>query len=472
MRVLLVTPLYSRNIHLSRLASEWTCEPLGVAYLAAVLRQNNHIPLVLDRRILLEKSNYDFEWVDSETISLIDNFKPDIIGYSCSTPQVEDVTFFSAIIRNKYPKIMQIMGGPHPTLSPDTTLIECNNIDIIVRGEGEFSLLELANEMPIQLIKGISYRNNNDIHHNLDREFISDLNVIPLPARDLLDMNYYLRPKSIDRYKDLRMMDINSSRGCYGNCTFCASPDIYNRKVRYFSAEYIIKEINDMLKYDPNFIYFSDDVFVVNTQRTTEVCNMFIESGISSKIKWVAQARADTKLNKEILLLMKKAGCIKIEFGFESGSQRILDLMKKNISVSIYKEIAKLMHEIQMDFQANIIFGYIDETEDDVLKTVEFLKEIKPASIGVNVLWALPGTKVYKELKARGYFLDKSMPMHPLLVEKNYTKMTDTKFKELAKVMLSLCPSNKDYIQSHREDLLALISSRSSLLKEIFEEGL
>lgn len=400
MKVILIYPLLSRDRSRSDENKQYW-PPLGLAYIAAVLEKNNHDVQILDRDYILRKHKFDFKKTDEATLGLIESFGTNIVGFSATTPNISDVNWFSGKIKRLNHKIVTVIGGPHCIGEPILTLELCSGIDMLVRGEGEMTMLDIANGKDLDRIEGLTYREKNGcIVSNPDRPLIESLDDLPFPARHLLAMDYYTRPsRFISRNLSLRTTHIFTARGCPYNCYYCAGPLMGRRKVRYHSSRRVVLEIEDLInKYSIEAIYFAEDMFLSDKRRALEMSNLFVERGIHKKIVWMAQISTNA-VDEELLSIMRKSGCIHVEYGFESGSQRILDLMNKKASVERNKKVSFLTKKSGLRFQGNFIVGYPGETEEDFNKTILFIKKTRPNNISLNLFMPLPGTQIYKRLE-------------------------------------------------------------------------
>lgn len=433
MNICLIYPLVSeRRSKVDENKQFWP--PLGLAYIAAVLEKHGHKPIIIDRDLLLKENGLDFRKTDKDTLDLIASFKPGFVGFSVTTPNVSDASNVSTMVKKEFPGITTIIGGPHCIGEPILTLEKCPSIDILARGEGENTMLELANGRALPEVTGINYRNKNgEIVSNPDRELIENLDDLPMPARHLLKMSSYLRPSRFtSRNLSLRTTHIFTARGCPFRCHYCAGPISFSGKVRYHSPARVASEIEHLIsEYSIEALYFAEDMFLANKKRAREVLSLFIEKGINKKIKWMAQLSTNI-VDKEYLELMKAAGCVHVEYGFESGSQRILDLMNKKTTVAKNLAAVKMTNEVGLRFQGNIIAGYPGETEDDFRQTIDFLKKTKPHNIGFNLFMPLPGSFIYNKLKEDGkQILDWDSIGDPTTAQINYADMPKSKFEEL-----------------------------------------
>jgi radical SAM superfamily enzyme YgiQ (UPF0313 family)/glycosyltransferase involved in cell wall biosynthesis len=401
MNVTLIYPLLSKR-RAERDENKQFWPPLGLGYIAAVLERDGHRVQIIDRDVILRRNNLNFCKTDAITLEGIKEFRTDIVGISATTPNIPDVAHISSYIK-RYKDIFTVLGGPHATGEPELSLKELKDIDIVVRGEGEGLILKLAQGGDPEGINGLAFRRGSKIVQTPQADAISELDALPLPARHLMDMAYYTRPSRFtSRNLSLRTTSIFTARGCPYRCNFCAGPLIFKGRVRYHSPARVMQEVEELVnKYSVEALYFAEDMFLSDRKRAGEILDLFIKNGYHKKIKWIAQAKANV-ITEELLLLMKRSGCIGVEYGFESGSQRILDLMNKRLKVEEGLKAACLTRKAGLRFQANIIVGYPGERQKDFSDTISFIKKIKPNMIGFNIFMPLPGTPDYEKLKARG----------------------------------------------------------------------
>lgn len=403
MNITLIYPLLSKSrSKVDENKQYWP--PLGLAYIASVLRDSGHNVKIVDRDLILRKAGLDFEKTDNITLEIINNFCSQVVGFSATTPNVSDVDTFSRKVKKKNPGIITIIGGPHCAGEPVKTLEICEGIDMLVKGEGEMVMRDLANGLAPDSIGSLVYRKSDgSIVLNPDRPLIETMDSLPFPARDLLEMDYYTRPsRYISRNLLLRTTHIFSARGCPYNCNYCAGPLIGRRKVRYHSPERVVSEIEELISnYSIEAVYFAEDMFLSSKKRATEMMGIFNEKNINKRIVWMAQISPKV-VDEELLTMMKEAGCVHVEYGFESGSQRILDMMNKKTNVEQNKKVAMLTKKVGLRFQGNFIVGYHGETEDDFNQTICFIKDTRPNNISLNLFMPLPGTEIYNKIKREG----------------------------------------------------------------------
>lgn len=386
--------------------------PLGLAYLAAVLRKEGHEVLIYDADCNVNPSKMDFTRLedsypfylkslreDSHTIWMemrerIHSFKPDIVGITVWTTFAASA-FKIASLCKEYDKTMPvIVGGPHITIKCDEVMRICPDVDFLVRGEGEETFLELVEKLQdrdevkikrLRNIKGIVFRENGQIIHNSDREFIQELNALPFPARDLL-----LNKGS---YNSEDMGLLMTSRGCPYNCSYCAT-GIWKRKIRYRSIDNVIDEIKFVINaYRTQQFTIKDDTFTVNRKRVLEFCDKLIKENLN--INWDCNTRVDV-VDGELLKKMKAAGCNSIKVGIETGSQRVLGLINKRTTLSQAREAARLFRKVGIYWTGYFMMGLPSETKEEIYQTRKFMKELKPDFASLSVYEPFPGTDLFE----------------------------------------------------------------------------
>jgi radical SAM superfamily enzyme YgiQ (UPF0313 family) len=373
--------------------------PLGIACLAAYLREKNIKVSVIDA--VIEK--YDF----LKTAKVAINTQAEIIGISCLTENRYSALKTLKVIKQINPKIKTIIGGLHATFSDELILKNYPFVDIVVRGEGEETLLELVQKIksksPLKNIRGISFREGEKIIINPSRPFIPNIEKLPMPAYDLFPMkNYELPPDVKQKVKQTSL--ITTSRGCPMGCKFCETTHAWGRKIRSTSAERLFEIVNHLYKnFGIDYIRFADDLFTLDRKKVIKFCRLLIKSKLP--IKFRIQARVDT-VDLEELRFLKKAGCDLIEYGAESGSNKVLKAVGKNIDINKIKNAVKLTKKAGIDVKFFLIVGSLEEMPEDTWKTFELIKETKPDWIGINALTIYPGTEVYRIAKKEGLIND------------------------------------------------------------------
>lgn len=407
-KILLISPPFYRLM-----GSHYNGLNLGIDYIASFLNKHGHEVIIynadfqndthyLDQRKLFENFTHyktilnDLSYpIWKEVCKVIKDTVPDFIGIKMYTGTFKSAQNVAEIAKELNPEIKIIAGGTHPTLDPIGTM-KTGVYDYVVRGEGEYTVLELMNGIDAYQIKGITFKSEKgEIVNNADRGFIENLDSLPFPQRD----NYYSGNSKID------VGSIITSRGCPFQCTYCASPQIWDKKTRYRGVDNVLEELEYMTKSKGvSLIRFQDDTFTLNKKRAMEILEGILSKGLN--IKWVCDTRVD-KLDKELLQIMKKSGCIRVKIGVESGSDEILKRVKKGISLEQIRNAVKLIKEIAIPLTAYFMIGFPGETDDDVRKTIQFAEEINADYNSLSVIAPYFGTQVYNDLEQSGFEFDK-----------------------------------------------------------------
>lgn len=407
-KVLLINPPFYRlmNSHFNGLS-------LGLGYIAAVLSKEGYEVKIYnadyesseeyaDQRKIFESYDNYIEILSNlnhplwlEVKENIESFSPGIIGVTMLTGTYKSVENVARIAKELNKNMGVVVGGTHPTVLPEET-IKNEYFDYVVRGEGEYTFLDLVKGVGIEDIHGLTYINKGgEIVNNPDRGFIEDLDSIPFPSRDL-----YLN--------DTRYMDyghIMTGRGCPFECTFCASKKVWKRYVRFRSSENVVEEVKHVHdKYGTNFFYFVDDTFTMNKKRTKKICELLNESDLN--ISWICDTRLDT-IDEELLRVMKESGCVRVKIGVESGSERILKKVKKKITKKQIRDSVSLIKKVGIDFTVYLMIGFPTETNEEVRETLKLARELDPTYCSLSILAPYPGTEIYDDIVGSGVTLPK-----------------------------------------------------------------
>jgi radical SAM superfamily enzyme YgiQ (UPF0313 family) len=390
--------------------SEGMQPPLSLGYLASYLRKYDE-----DKHNLNVIDENTGENVEKE----IEKFSPDVVAITSSTPMVCRTIEIVDFVKVNYHNIPVIIGGNHVTSIPQQSATEIN-ADVIVVGEGEITFFELIQLLKnnglthniLKDVKGVCYKNDDRIIITEPRPFIEDLDTVPFPARDLFDMKYYLNSPSILGTKILKTTQMMTSRGCPYSCVFCTCSTVHKHRPRFFSPEYVIKEIEYLIdKYKIEGIKFVDDSFTTNKPRAAKICEMIIKRRINEKVAFNIQARADQihESDRGFLKLLKEANFVEICYGFESGSPRILKFLKGNTTtVEDNSRVIRLTNEVGICILGYFMVGTIGETYEDARMTVDFIKKHKKmiTNFGLAITTAYPGTKLWDICKEKGLLKD------------------------------------------------------------------
>src|SRR3989344_2600196 len=376
--------------------------PIGLCYIAAVLEKEGYSVKIHDP--IPTRKGFSKEINDS-----LEEVKPDVVAFTCTAPQ-EDPSFEQAKLTKEFnPNILTVIGGP--LISSDgERIIKNQYMDVAVQGEGEITFLELIKsfeeEIGFRDIKGAIYKEGNKVIKNPPRELIQDLDSLPFPARHLLDMEWYSKKNSMIRGCWMRTTSLMGARGCPFKCIFCASPKTLGNSVRLRSPDNVLDEIEELIsKYKIEAIKATEDVFTHDIKWVNEFCDKIIERKLD--IKWDCQSRVNASaINLETLKKMRKAGCIQVEFGVESGSQKVLNTIKKGVVIEQTIEAFDLCREAGIRSMANFIIGHPYETYEDIEKTRRLARRIKADYAQFYIATPLPGTELYEMAEKNGWLRD------------------------------------------------------------------
>lgn len=369
--------------------------PLGLAYLAVVLEKDNHQVRIYDP--------FDGD-SDSRIRVEIECLRPDIVGITCVTPQKIKALHYAKTVKGIRSDCHVVIGGPHPTVAPFEMLND-ENVDIVVIGEGENTMRELVSCLNqgrnLDIVKGIAYKKDGHQILTNPRQLISNLDNLPFPARHLLNMKWYSRRLSLIRGKWLRCGTMVAARGCPFNCIFCSGYKIFGRKIRQRSPENIVKEARCIVqRYSLDIVLFVDDTFTLDRNWLIELCDRWRRDLPSTQ--WACQGKIGT-VKPELVRVMRNSGCIQLEFGVESGSQRVLDIIQKNQRVSQIKETFAICRNEGIRTMANFVIGNPGETMADIELTEKLAREIKADYTEFYILTPYPGTEIHRMARERGW---------------------------------------------------------------------
>lgn len=390
MKILLVHPFIAESL---------TVMPsLGLGYMATILIEAGHEVRILDctkDRILPESIG-----------SHITSFNPEIVGLTVFSKGLQDVRKTLATVKTTDPKIQTVVGGPHVSGAPESTIRWLTDADFGIKGEGEIGLHRLVEELEqpapdFSAVPGLIWREGETIRSN-DPEWIEDLETIEQPAWELLQPQSYPHSPTVAFAKKLPTAPMLMSRGCLFPCTFCAAKKIYGKHFRFRSADSIIEEMKLLHeKYGINEIQVLDDNFLQRPDNARQVCEKIIQSRMN--ITWCLPngARCD-RVDRELAELLVRSGCYKLSIGIESGSQRVLDLMKKMITIEKITEEVNLMHSVGMEITGHFIIGYPGETYEDAVASIKLAKKLPLTYAGFSCFIPLPGSRIGDELIEQG----------------------------------------------------------------------
>ncbi len=355
--------------------------PMGLAYLAAALEQNEIEVKVID----CQARYLNHQQLRSE----IGSYQPDIVGITSIAPLMSSALLTAKAAKDAHPGVQVVMGGPHATFMDEQIIAQESAVDLIVRGEGEQTLLEIAQNLEdktsLQEIEGITYRKNNQIIRTANRPFIQDLDALPKPAYHLFELDRY-------RLFGKRLLPVITSRGCPFQCNFCVATRMFGKEYRMRSAESVLEEL-EWLKTTrgAEAFTFYDDTLTFNKARLFKILDGMKNRKIN--LPWDCQTRVD-QVTPEILSKMQAAGCQQMFFGVESGCQKILGAIGKKTLVEQNEKAIKMAKKAGIFVTISLLIGYPGETKDTLKETLAFVEKTKPDDVYVCVATPFPGTEL------------------------------------------------------------------------------
>jgi anaerobic magnesium-protoporphyrin IX monomethyl ester cyclase len=365
-------------------------EPLWAECLSSMLSEHN-------------VKIYDMN-LETDLLDVLKNFDPDFVGISIVTPLLKEAKELISIIRDRAPRSIIIIGGPHVSIFQDRN-IDC---DYAVVGEGEYSIQKII---------------NNDVNKKvIISEKILDLDKLPLPERLPNDVHYFRRSMFI-------------SRSCPYQCVYCASKIIFGNRMTYRSVDNIIEELKQLKEvYGTKHIIFLDDCFTLVRKRIIELCNRIIDEKIDMTY-WI-DTRCD-KIDEELLELMKKAGFDFIVFGVESGNQDVLNRINKKLKIEDIRNAFQLVNKVGIESKCNMMIGHLDETEEEIWDTINLAKELKATKSSFYKVIPLPGSKLYDDCLERKLIIGDESEFETMAWYKSppiISKVTKERLEELQKI--------------------------------------
>lgn len=370
-----------------------TTPPIVLMSLAAYLRQSGFTVDMIDI-----KSFKGDDFVFKEIVNEIKVKQPSIICLTCKVYEVLEVRFMVRKLKDLFPKIIFVLEGLYPSLCPDEFLYENTGFDFVCIGESELILRDLCKfsieKRDLKFVRGIAFFQNSKIIKTEPNDYLKSLDSLPFLAYDLVDMNFYTQPSVLNfRGVPLVSFVLLTMRGCPFNCEFCIERKGAYKNVRLMSFKRVVDEIEFLVKnFHIDGLNFYDDIFTLDKLRLLNFCKELRSRKI--KILWECSSRV-TFITEETAREMAKAGCYQISFGVESGSQRILDLLKKEIKVEQVKPAFDLCKKYKIRQFANFMVNLPTETDEDLVKTINLARLLKANLVVFNVAMPVPGTEIY-----------------------------------------------------------------------------
>ena len=376
--ILLIYPYFIEDrVHEDEIAAV----PIGLYSVGTVLRDNACVVEILNWHNMREKS------VEIENI--LKAKQADWIGFSIMHANRWGGIEIARTAKRLNPDVRIVFGGPGATFLWEHILKNFPEVDYVVLGEGEYVLLNLIravdeDEDP-ESVKGIAFRKNGQRIKTEDAEPALDLDKLPVPAK----------------YFDYQ--HVSSARGCAWQCAFCGSPKFWKNKVRLRSPEHFVQELALLYKKGIDFFYFSDDTFTIKRDRVIEICKRIMKKGLN--ISWYAISRVDC-IDEEILYWMRKAGCIQISFGIESGSEIIRERLGKKFTTDQVMRAFKITKKYGILSRAYFIYGCPGESWETIQETINLMMAIRPLGVIFYILDLFPGTALYESFKKQTNITD------------------------------------------------------------------
>lgn len=376
----------------------WTISripPVGLLAIGSYLHAKGHNVKIIDcRELILNRKTKDYI---PRIAQIVDEFKPDMVGINILTALFDEAKKITSELRKRFPNLLIIAGGPHPSVEPILTFKQNEYIDAICVGPGEEVCLDVLEGNNVRCIQGLMHR---DCVDNFEKRTVElDIDKYPFPDYNLANSSFYtgftINTVFSWGYRGLAAI---TSRSCPYSCKFCASD--WSKPVRYHSAEYTLEMTKYLSKYDIDVLPFFDDTIGTNKDRLRKICEGFIRSRLFwpyTSLRYSASMRAN-QIDPDTLKLMKKAGCFSISIGIESGSDRMLKVIDKKTTVEMNKRACAYMLEAGLYLSTSFMVGIPGETEAEMNETLAFMQNVKSHCKGVGSFRPLPGSPFYYEL--------------------------------------------------------------------------
>jgi radical SAM superfamily enzyme YgiQ (UPF0313 family) len=372
-----------------------TWPPLGILYLATILQERGVDVSVLDQ----PAKGYTIE----ETVKWVEKEDPDILGFTTFSSSGRTATLLCREVMKIKPSIINVLGGYYATFNANRVLKKYASVNIIVRGEGENTVVDLVHTLKkggdLKKVLGITFREGNTVVSTPDRPLIKDLDTIPFPDRSLLDVEYHSTIAGA-KIAVKKFTSLLFSRGCIHGCTFCSTQKFCNHRWRQRSINKTVEELQYLTSQGYKQFIFVDDSFTLNQKRVIQLCKTMRREKLD--VEWFCEGRVDS-CSYEMFKEASKAGCKVIYFGVESANQRILDYYNKKITPQQSENAIKTARKAGMDIiVGSFILGAPDETREEIQNTLNFAKKLQIDFPRFNILGADPGTNIWNELKMKG----------------------------------------------------------------------
>lgn len=395
MKFSLVSPSSNEELR-ERIKGEASWPPLGLLYLGTVLRDRGFEVSILDQPAMGFSIEDTVKWVERED--------PDILGFSTFSMSGRTAALTSIEVKKKKPDITIVFGSFYATFNAERVLGKYPSVDVIVRGEGEETVVDLAESLgrggDLREVRGITFRNSGTIVSTPDRPLIENLDSIPFPDRGLLETEYHSIVGGA-KIAIKKFTSVVSSRGCIYQCKFCSCQIFCRGRWRPRSIKNILEELHLIASEGYEQFIFIDDCFTLNPKRAMELSRRMRKEGLD--FQWIAEGRVDS-CSYEMFREMARAGCKIMYFGIESANQRILDYYNKRITPQQSVQAVETARKAGVDLiTGTFIVGAPDETREEIQNTLAFAKRLPIDLPQFNILGIHPGMDIWEEMKSRGF---------------------------------------------------------------------
>jgi len=379
--------------------------PLSLIWLGAYLRREGYSVALCDAAAL----EYSLDDIRKQALKL----NPKVIGITFMTAQFDYVRDTAQTLKQALPESTIIAGGIHVSVEPEDTLRSIPEIDYLVIGEGEVTTAELlaalrSGDVRPEEIAGLGFMKDGRFHRTPPRDLIEDLDSLPLPAWDLLPIDRYTvsQPDSRYTYDKGVALTISSSRGCPFRCKFCASGGVFGKGYRCRSPKKTADEIEMLVKdYGVTRFFIVDEVLTIKEKLIIELCNLILERGL--EIRWAGNSRCDAgALKSNVMELMKKAGCRRVDFGVESGSPSVLKDINKGISLDKIRRAHTVVHKVGLATTTLMMCGHPTESPKDIGHSLLLLAYLDSEYPEFGPATPFPGTELYNEARRKNWLTD------------------------------------------------------------------
>ena len=387
-KVLLVEPSYS-FLYEGRVIKQGAvyAPNLGLATLAGALVAQGANVVVVD----LNKQSENY------FLNFFNKFDPDYIGLTFTTPLFSEALRLARLVKQIKKSVIVMCGGAHPTVMPQE-VSGFSVVDVVCIGESDYSVCEVVQGKSLKEIRGIAYKENNDVYVSSPADVIRNLDGLSFPEWSLFDLPRYKTTQLLARKNPVGL--IETSRGCPYGCVYC-NKKIFGTTFRTKSVKRVIEEIKHMLRCGFKEIHIADDCFSFDMPRAKMICEEICKQGINFTWAMTNGIRVD-RVDQELLRLMKKAGCYRISFGIESGDDQVLIAIQKGTTTMIIKNAVEQAKKAGLEVFGFFMMGLPSETEVTMQKTIKFAVELNLDMAKVSVAIPFPGTKYYDDLKREG----------------------------------------------------------------------